>query len=128
MGIGYVWLDARIQATGSISTPIGNVSATLDQSASTGSITGAVGGYTNGWILKRLNAHADFLYFKLSTNGDDATVTDWRLGAYYYFSRNIGLGIQYKYNKLSYDRALLSRKLGGEVTYKGPQILASFRF
>lgn len=124
MGIGYIWLDARVQATGSIA----GVSRTLDESASTGSMTGAVGGYANGWLTKRLVTRADFLYIKVSPGESEASVTDWRLGAGYYFFRNAGLGVQYKYNKYSYDRGILVSELGGEVTYKGFQVFVSFLF
>jgi hypothetical protein len=40
VGVGYLWLNAGIQATGTIA----GASRTLDESAATGSITGAVGG------------------------------------------------------------------------------------
>ena len=95
VGIGYIWLNARVRATGTIA----GVSRSLDESASTGSITGAVGGYANGWLTKRLVTRADFLYIKVTPGDTDASVTDWRLGADYYFFRNAGLGVQYKYNK-----------------------------
>jgi hypothetical protein len=58
----------------------------------------------------------------------DASVTDWRVGADYYFFRHAGLGVQYKYNKYTYDRGILVSKLGGEVTYKGFQVFLSFLF
>ena len=45
IGVGYLWLNARIQATGTVDGPGGPQSRTLDESASTGSITGALGGY-----------------------------------------------------------------------------------
>ena len=124
VGIGYIWLNARVQATGTIS----GVSRTLDESASTGSVTGAVGGYANGWLTKRLVARADFLYCKVTPGDTDASVTDWRIGADYYFFRNAGLGVQYKYNKYRYDRGVLVSELGGEVTYKGFQVFLSFLF
>jgi hypothetical protein len=124
VGVGYLWLKAGIKATGTIA----GVSRTLDESASTGSITGAVGGYANGWLTKRLVTHADFLYIKVTPGNTDASVTDWRLGADYYFFRNAGLGVQYKYNKYTYDRGILSEKLGGEITYKGFQAFLSFLF
>ena len=124
VGFGYLWLNARIQATGTV----GDVSRSLDQGASTGSVTGAVGGYTNGWITKRLVARADFLYIKVSPGNTEASDTDWRLGADYYFFRNAGLGVQYKYNKYSYDRGILVSKLGGQITYQGFQVFASFLF
>jgi hypothetical protein len=124
IGVGYIWLNARIQATGTVA----GVSRTLDESASTGSITGAVGGYANGWLTKRLLTHADFLYIKVTLGDTDASVTDWRLGADYYFFRNAGLGVQYKYNKYTYDRGILASQLGGEITYKGFQAFLSFLF
>ncbi|HYN01318.1 MAG TPA: hypothetical protein VE359_02620 [Vicinamibacteria bacterium] len=124
VGIGYIWLNARVQATGTIA----GVSRTLDESASTGSVTGAVGGYANGWLTKRLVARADFLYIKVSPGDTDASVTDWRIGADYYFFRNAGLGVQYKYNEYSYDRGILVSELGGEITYKGFQVFLSFLF
>jgi hypothetical protein len=124
IGIGYLSLTARIRATGSV----GGVSRALDQSASTGSVTGAIGGYASGWLTKRLVAHGDFLYLKASPGDSTASITDWRLGADYYFLRNAGLGVQYKYDRYSYDRGLLVSRLGGEITYEGFQVFASFRF
>jgi hypothetical protein len=124
VGVGYIWLDARVQATGTVA----GASRTLDESASTGSITGAVGGYANGWLTKRLVTHADFLYVKVTPGDSEASVTDWRLGADYYFLRNAGLGVQYKYNKYSYDRGILVSQLGGEITYKGFQVFLTFLF
>jgi len=124
VGIGYIWLNASVQATGTIA----GVSRSLDESASTGSITGAVGGYANGWLTKRLVTRADFLYIKVTPGNTDASVTDWRIGADYYFFRNAGLGVQYKYNKYTYDRGILVSQLGGEITYKGFQVFLSFLF
>ena len=54
IGIGYLWLNARIQATGTVGGPGGSQSQTLDQSASSDTMTGAIGGYTYGWLTKRL--------------------------------------------------------------------------
>lgn len=124
IGIGYLWLDARVQATGTV----GGVSRSLDESASTGSVTGAVGGYASAWLAKRLVAHADFLYVKVTPGESEASVTDWRVGANYYFLRNAGLGVQYKYNQYSYDRGILVSKLGGEITYDGFQAFLTFLF
>ena len=124
IGIGYLWLDAGIRATGTV----GGVSRTLDESASTGSITGALGGYAEGWLTKRLVVKGDFLYIKVATDNTDASVTDWRLATDYYFLPNAGVGVQYKYNQYTYDRGILVRELGGEITYEGFQIFATFRF
>jgi hypothetical protein len=128
IGIGYLWLDANIRATGTVSGPNGSEDRTLDEGASTGSVTGALGGYATGWLTKRLVTRADFLYIKVNPGDTSASVTDWRLGADYYFFRNAGLGVQYKYNKYTYDRGVLVSNLGGEVTYKGFQIFLSFLF
>jgi predicted porin len=124
IGLGYLWISAGIRATGTV----GDASRALDQSASTGSITGAVGGYANGWLTKRLVARADYLYIKVKPGDSEASVTDWRLGADYYFFRNAGLGVQYKYNKYSYDHGILVSKLGGQVTLQGGQIFLTFLF
>jgi hypothetical protein len=124
VGIGYLWLDARIRATGTV----GGVSVTRDRSASKGSITGAVGGYASGWPARRLALHGDFLYIKVSPGESQASVTDWRLNADYYVFRNAGLGVQYKYNRYRYERGILSSELGGHVTYQGFQVFLTFLF
>ena len=108
--------------------PGGPVSQTLEGSASTGSITGAVGGYTSGWLTKRLLVSGDFLYIKVKPENSEASVTDWRIGANYYILKNAGIGVQYKYDKFRYDRGILTSELGGEITYEGVQVFATFRF
>jgi len=128
VGVGYLWLNAGIRATGSVSGPGGTQNRTLDQSASTGSLTGAVGGYANAWLTKRLVTRADYLYIKVTSGNTEASIHDWRLGADYYFFRNAGLGVQYKYNKYSYDRGVLVSQLGGAITYQGVQVFLSFLF
>jgi predicted porin len=129
LGIGYLWERVTIRGTGTITGPGGvPVSRDLDTTASTGSITGAVGGYANAWPTQRLVLRADYLYIKVSPEDSEASVNDWRLGADYYFFRNAGLGVQYKYNKYRYERGLLVSKLGGEVTYDGFQVFLSFLF
>jgi opacity protein-like surface antigen len=124
IGVGYLWLNARIAATGTV----GGQSRSLDRKASTGSITGAVGGYASAWLTKRLVVRGDFLYIKVTPGDSDASVTDWRVGADYYFLRNVGLGAQYKYYQYSYDRGVLVSKLGGDITFKGFQAFLTFRF
>ena len=128
VGIGYLWLNAGIRATGTVTGPGGTENRTLDESTSIGSITGAVGGYANAWLTKRLVTRADFLYIKVTPGNSEASDTDWRLGADYYFFRNAGLGVQYKYNKYRYDRGILASKLGGEITFQGFQAFLSFLF
>lgn len=87
-----------------------------------------MGGYTQGWVTKRPLAQGDFLYIKVNPGNTTASVADWRIGANYYFFRNAGLGVQYKYDRYRYDRGLLATDLGGQITYKGAQVFATFRF
>jgi hypothetical protein len=128
IGIGYLWLNARIEATGTVSGSGGTESRSLDESASTGSITGAVGGYAQGWPAKRLALHADFLYISVKFGDSEGAVTDWRAGADFYLTRNVGLGAQYKHNRYRYDRGILVSQLGGEITYEGFQVFLSLLF
>jgi opacity protein-like surface antigen len=124
IGIGYLWLRATIRATGTV----GGVSRTIDHSGSNGAITGAIGAYTNAWLAKPLVLRGDFLYIKVSPGNSQQSVTDWRIGADYYFFHGAGLGVQYKYDKYREDRDILSTKLGGHLTFKGPQVFLSFLF
>jgi len=129
VGIGELWIRAGIKATGTVSGPGGSpVEETRDRSTSTASITGAVGAFATAWATKRLAVRGDFLYIKVSPGETDASITDWRIGADYYLFRHAGLGIQYKYNSYSYQRGVLSSTLGGDVTYEGVQVFASFLF
>jgi predicted porin len=129
IGIGYIWLEARVRATGTVTGPGGGTEVRdLDESASQASPTGAIGGYFSAWATERLKLDGDFLYIKVSLDEDEASVTDWRIGAQYYFLRNAGLGVQYKFNRYRYQRGILSRDLGGEITYKGFQLYLSLLF
>ena len=128
VGIGYLWLSATIKATGTVTGPGGTQTRTLDETATTGSITGAIGGYFSAWPVKRLLLRGDFLYIKVTPGESEASVSDWRLGANYYFLRNVGFGVQYKHYAYSYDRGILVSQLGGQITYEGFQVFASFAF
>jgi hypothetical protein len=124
VGIGYLWLKAGIAGT----LTVGGATRTIDRDGSTGSITGALGGYVTAWPAKRVALHGDYLYIKASPGNSDASVEDWRGGADVYLFRGAGLGAQYKYNRYRYDRGILSTKLGGEVTFQGFQAFLSFLF
>lgn len=124
IGVGHLTLDAGIRATGTV----GGQSRNLDRSASIGAITGAIGAYTTARPAKNLALHADFLYIKVTPNNETASVTDWRLAVDYYFSRSVGVGAQYKYNKYTQARGVLSTELGGELTFEGGQVFLTFRF
>jgi hypothetical protein len=129
VGIGYLWLNAGIEATGTVTGPGGEpISRDVDRRTSTGSITGALGGYATAWAAKRLALHGDFLYIKATLGESEVSVTDWRLGADYYIFRNAGLGVQYKYNHYTLEREILSNELGGELKFKGFQAFLTFLF
>ena len=128
IGIGYLKLEARIEATGTVTGPGGSESRTLDEGSSIGSPTGAVGGYAEVWPFRRLVLRGDYLYIKATFDNADVAVTDWRVAGDWYIFRNVGLGVQYKFNRYSYDRGLESAKLGGQVTFQGVQVYVSFRF
>jgi predicted porin len=124
VGVGYLWLSAGIKATGTVA----GLSYTLDRSATKGAITGAIGAYAEAWPAKRLAVRGDFLYIAVSPGTAKQSVTDWRLGADYYFLRNVGVGVQYKYNRYSEETEIVSTDLSGKITYKGLQVLLSFLF
>jgi hypothetical protein len=129
IGVGHLWLSAGIRATGTVTGPGGEEEdRTLDRSGTTGSITGAVGGYATAWPAKRLQLVGDFLYIKANLGETEASVTDWRVGANVYPFRNAGLGVQYKFNKYTLDREILSSSLGGEIEFEGFQAFLSFKF
>ena len=128
VGVGYLWLNAGIRATGTVSGPGGTESRSLDEETSFGSVTGALGAYTNAWLTDRFVVRADYLYIKVTPNDDEASVIDWRVGADYYFLRHVGVGVQYKHYTYSYDRGVFESQLGGELEYAGLQAFASFLF
>jgi hypothetical protein len=128
-GVGHLWLTANIRATGTIHLPDGtSQEVTRDAGGSTGSITGALGGYAEAWPLRHWVVRGDYLYIKVKPEHSEASVTDWRIATDYYFYKAVGLGLQYKYNRYRYDRGADVAKLGGSVTYKGVQAFATFRF
>ena len=70
----------------------------------------------------------DLLYIIVKPEDSEASVTDGRVGLYWYPLRNVGLGAQYKYYKFRYDRGLSSIELGGSITFQGAQAYVSFLF
>jgi hypothetical protein len=123
LGVGYIWLSATVRATGS-----GSAARALERTGTTSSITGDVGVYFNGWLGKRVVARGDLLYIIVKPENSEASVTDGRLGLYWYPWHNVGLGAQYKYYKYRYDRSLLIAELGGSLRFSGAQGFVSFLF
>jgi hypothetical protein len=123
IGLGYLWLSASLRATADSGNPVGP-----GRTAEIGSVTGDVGGYFEGWLGKRLVLRGDLLYIVVKPEDSEASVTDGRLGLYFYPWTHVGFGAQYKYYKYRYDRSALSAELGGSITYKGGQVYMSFLF
>ena len=128
VGVGYLWLDATIRATGSVNGGGGGTSGSLSQTAEMSTITGDVGGYVNAWLGPRVVLRGDLLYVIVKPENSEASITDGRIGLYWYPWRNVGLGAQYKYYKYRYERGLASTELGGSMTFQGFQAYASFLF
>ena len=124
VGVGHLWMEAGIKATGTV----GSQTRTLDHTASASSITGALGGYSDVRPVRNLALHADYLYIKVTLDKQEASVTDWRLAGDYFFTRHIGLGAQYKYNKYRQAVGVGSTELGGEIVFQGFQAFLTFRF
>jgi hypothetical protein len=128
IGVGYLWLDATIRATGSVSGGGGGTSGSVSQTATLGTITGDVGGYVNAWLSPRVVLRGDLLYIIIKPENSEASVTDGRIGLYWYPWRKVGLAAQYKYYKYRYERGLAATELGGSMTFQGFQAYASFLF
>lgn len=128
VGVGYLWLGATIRATGTIGGEAGATESTIERTGRTGSITGAVGGYFNGWLGRRVVARGDLLYIVVTPGSSEASVTDGRLGLYWYPFRKVGFGGQYKYYKYRYERGIASADLGGSLRFHGAQGFVSFLF
>jgi hypothetical protein len=125
LGIGHLSLEATIRGTGSVN---GDAGGTISVTGQTGSMTADIGGYFAGWLGRRVVIRGDLLYIFVKPERSEASVTDGRLGLYWYPWRPVGLGAQYKYYKYRYDRALLSSSLGGSVAYQGGQAYVSILF
>ena len=122
IGVGYLWLGAGIQATGTVGGPGGSETRSLAESTSTGSITGAVGGFVQAWAAKRLTLYGDLPLHQGHARGLRGVGHRLESRGDYYFGRHVGLGAQYKYYRYSYDRGILVSELGGEIAYKGGQV------
>lgn len=120
LGFGHLSVDASIRATV-------NGSA-VERSASTGQVTGDLGGYLSWWPAKRLLIRGDMRYIIVKPENAEASVTDGRASVTYHPWPKVGLGLQYTYTNFRYDRDILSTELGGSLQYSGGQLLLGFAF
>lgn len=129
VGVGWLDIDAGIKASAGVSGPGGaSQGISLDERAALGQITGDVGAYFSAWLAPRLALRGDLLYIIVKPGDSTASLTDGRLSLDAYPLRHVGVGVQYKYNKFRYDRAIGTSGLGGFLTYQGAQVYASFLF
>jgi hypothetical protein len=124
LGVGYLWLSAGLRVTATA----GGATGSRGQTGKTGSVTGDVGGYFEGWLGKRVVARGDLLYIIVKPGESEASVTDGRLGLYFYPWSHVGFGAQYKYYKYRYDRTGVAAEVGGSIRFRGGQVFASFLF
>jgi hypothetical protein len=128
-GLGYLKLRASINAQGSLTGPGGVIqSVNLDGGGEVGTITGAIGGFFNAWLSKRVVMRGDFMYIMVKPSDREASVTDGRIAVDFYPLSHVGVGTQYKYNQFHYQQSSEDRSLGGTIQYQGIQVYASFLF
>ncbi len=128
-GLGFLQLRAAVKAQGSLTGPGGQVQTVdLDESGKLGVPTGDIGGYFNAWLARRVVVRGDYLYMLIRPSDMEASVSDWRLAVDYYPLRNVGIGVQYKYNEFRYHQSTETASLGGTVGFRGPQVYGSFLF
>jgi hypothetical protein len=124
LGFGYVWVTAGLE----VEATVGGVGNLVDRENTTGSVTGNLGGYARWWALRRLLFRGDIRYIKIKPEDSEAELVDFSAGLTYYPWPKLGFGAHYSYDKLRYDRGILSSELGGTYRYSGFQVLASFAF
>jgi hypothetical protein len=125
VGLGYIWITATISGQAGVAgeeeEPVREVAA----EAKTSSITGDIGGYFYWWPGRRFMARGDLRYIGVGLENADAEVLEGRASLTWYPWRQVGIGAQYSYTKLRYDRDRLIAGLGGTYQYDGLQILVS---
>jgi hypothetical protein len=125
IGIGHIRIDATL--TGQVR--VGDqLSGERTVEGSTSSITGDVGGFLYWWPGRRWTVRGDLRYIAVGLDDADASVTEGRTALTWYPWRQVGIGVQYSYTRLTYDRGILDTKLGGDYRYDGAQVLVSVAF
>ena len=129
VGFGYLWLTAGISGSAGVTAPQGNpTGSTLDREVTENTPTGDVGGFANWWVAPRVYVRGDLRYIVIKPSNSEAAVTQSRASVAWYPWRHLGFGGQYTYDKLRYDRNILSSQVGGFIRYQGVQVFASAAF
>ncbi len=128
IGLGYVWITAGITGAAGIAGGGDELVRDISAEGKASSITGDIGGFFYWWPGKRWMARGDFRYIAASFDESDAAITEGRASITWYPWSQVGVGAQYTYVKLDYQRDLLVTELGGTLQYDGVQILVSVAF
>ncbi len=128
IGLGHIWITAGLTGQAGIAGGDDEVVRDITAEGTASSITGDIGGYFYWWPGRRFLARGDFRYIAIGLDDADAAITEGRASLTWYPWSQVGIGAQYSYTKLDYERDLLVTELGGQLQYDGLQILASVAF
>lgn len=128
VGLGHIWITATISGEAGIAGEEEELVREVATEAKASSLTGDVGGYFYWWPGRRFLARGDLRYMAVGLDNADAEVAEGRASLTWYPWSQVGIGAQYSYTKLRYDRDRLITELGGTIQYDGLQILVSVTF
>jgi hypothetical protein len=128
IGLGHIWITAGLTGQAGIAGGEGEEVRDISTEGTVSSITGDIGGYLYWWPGRRFLVRGDFRYIGIGLDEADAAITEGRASLIWYPWSQVGIGAQYAYTKLRYDRDLGVTELGGVLQYDGLQILVSVAF
>ena len=128
LGLGHIWITATISGQAGIAGEEEELVREVAAEAKASSITGDIGGYFYWWPGRRFLARGDLRYIAVGLDNADAAIAEGRVSLTWYPWSQVGVGAQYSYTKLRYDRDRLITELGWTIQYDGLQILVSVAF
>ena len=128
LGLGHIWITATISGQAGIAGEEEELVREVAAEAKASSITGDIGGYFYWWPGRRFLARGDLRYIAVGLDNADAAIAEGRASLTWYPWSQVGIGAQYSYTKLRYDRDRQITGLGGSIQYDGLQILVSVAF
>jgi hypothetical protein len=128
LGLGHIWITATISGQAGIAGEEEELVREVAAEAKASSITGNIGGYFYWWPGRRFLARGDLRYIAVGLDNADAAIGEGRASLTWYPWSQVGIGAQYSYTKLRYDRDRQITELGGTIQYDGFQILVSVAF
>jgi hypothetical protein len=128
VGLGYLWLTARLDASGSITVDGETATRQISEEGSKTAPTAGIGAYTVWTPARRVVVRGDIQWIGVTLGQTDYTLVDGRAGLDYYFTRHFGVGAQYKYNRFQANAEGPKRGLFGRYRYQGGQFYLTTRF